>query len=202
MSLADARRLVQLPQGEGVLAWRDRAVLAFYLYTGARLSTGCRLDVVDVVFDPEAPVVYLQEKGHGRRKRPVGVHHACAHALQDYTRAAGLDRGPLFRARRHAKRDELGAQRISPKSMWRLLSGYLRRLPGALAPGRAAEGAALRCVYSPHSLRATTATLLLDAGVPITEVQALLGHAQVTTTQVYDKRRRSVKASASHRLPV
>lgn len=52
-------------------------------------------------------------------------------------------------------------------------------------------------IYTPHSLRATTATLLLDAGVDITKVQELLGHRHITTTQIYDKRRRST----SERLP-
>jgi site-specific recombinase XerD len=53
------------------------------------------------------------------------------------------------------------------------------------------EGARL---YSTHSLRATTATLLLDAGVDIRKVQELLGHRHVITTQIYDKRRRTRKA--------
>ena len=58
----------------------------------------------------------------------------------------------------------------------------------------------LRCLYSPHSIRATTATLLLDQGEDIRDVQKLLGHKHVTVTQVYDKRRRGTKDSASHRL--
>jgi site-specific recombinase XerD len=59
-----------------------------------------------------------------------------------------------------------------------------------------------RCVYSTHSLRATTATLLLDAGKDIRAVQELLGHRQVTTTQIYDKRRRSLKEGVSHDVPI
>ena len=58
------------------------------------------------------------------------------------------------------------------------------------------------CVYTPHSLRATTATLLLDAGMDIISVKELLGHRQVTTTQIYDKRRRSLKEGASHDVPI
>ena len=58
------------------------------------------------------------------------------------------------------------------------------------------------CMYTPHSLRATNATLLLDVGVDITEVQSLLGHRHITTAQIYDKRRRSTSESASHEVPI
>jgi site-specific recombinase XerD len=57
-------------------------------------------------------------------------------------------------------------------------------------------------LYSTHSLRATSATLLLDAGVDIRKVQELLGHRHVTTTQIYDKRRRTTTESASHDVPI
>ena len=57
-------------------------------------------------------------------------------------------------------------------------------------------------VFIPNSLRATTATLLLDAGVDITKVKDLLGHRHITTTQIYDKRRRSTAESASHLLAI
>ena len=58
------------------------------------------------------------------------------------------------------------------------------------------------CMYSLHSLRATTVTLLLDAGVDIRKVQKLLGHRHVTTTQIYDKWRVTAKESASHEVPI
>jgi site-specific recombinase XerD len=56
--------------------------------------------------------------------------------------------------------------------------------------------------YSPHSLRATTATLLLDAREPIESEQDLLDHKHITTMQIYDKGRRSVRGSASHKVPI
>jgi len=60
------------------------------------------------------------------------------------------------------------------------------------------DGSAVRrCIYTPHSLRATTATLLLDANVDIVKVKDLLGHRHITTTQIYDKRRRSTSESTS-----
>jgi integrase/recombinase XerC len=73
----------------------------------------------------------------------------------------------------------------------------------ALKETAAVDGTSGRInVYIPHSLRATTATLLLDAGVDIRKVQDLLGHRHVTTTQIYDKRRRSTAESASHDVPI
>jgi site-specific recombinase XerD len=58
------------------------------------------------------------------------------------------------------------------------------------------------CGYSPHSLRATTASLLLDDREPIESVQDLFDRMHITTTQIYDKRRRSVRDSASHKVPI
>ena len=59
-----------------------------------------------------------------------------------------------------------------------------------------------RCLYSPHSLWATAATLLLDRGHDICKVQELLGHRHVTTTQIYDKRHRLAHEGASHDIPL
>ena len=84
--------------------------------------------------------------------------------------------------------------------MHHLLVNYLRRLPGAIKKSH--DQSPTRYIYTPHSLRATTATLLLDAGVDIRKVQELLGHKHVTTTQIYDKRRRTTKESASHDMPI
>ena len=58
------------------------------------------------------------------------------------------------------------------------------------------------CLYTPNSLRATAATELLIAGVDIMKVNDLLGHRHVTTTQIYDKRRRSTSERASHDVPI
>ena len=102
---------------------------------------------------------------------------------------------------------ELGEKPIGLVTMYRLLQGYLTRLPGSMREEEVAgeDGAVRkvkRCAYTPHSIRATTATLLLDAGVDIIKVKDLLGHRHVTTTQIYDKRRRSLKEGASHDVPI
>lgn len=205
LSATRARQLMGMPAGDSVLDYRDRAVLKFFLYTGARIGTGCRLKVGDFHQDGDEATIALHEKGDRRRK--IGLHFAAAQAIAEYIEKAGLTRGPLFRARRHWRKPELSSKPISPVSMYTLLQGYLTRLPGAVREEDviAADGSTTkvrRCIYTPHSIRATTATLLLDAGVDIIKVQELLGHRHVTTTQIYDRRRRSAKEGASHDVPI
>lgn len=64
------------------------------------------------------------------------------------------------------------------------------------------SNAAQACPNTPHSLRATAATLLLGGGIDIRRVQELLGHRHVTTTQIYDKRRIAAAQGASHDMPI
>ncbi len=190
-----ARQLMSSPVGESPVAYRDRAALAFLVYTGARIGTATRLKVRDFHFeegDEGEATVRVSEKG--KKKRTIGIHSVAADAIREYLAHCNLDSGPLFRARRASRSDEFGESPISAASMYRLVQGYLRKLPGARKDGM--------CLYTPHSLRATTATLLLDAGVDIVKVQELLGHRHVTTTQIYDKRRRSSSESASHDVPI
>ena len=192
LSATRARQLMGLPEGEDLIAKRDRAILKTYLYTGARLATVCRLEVGDFHQDEEQATLRLTEKG-GRR-RTAGLHFQAAQAVGEYLEALGEHEGALFRPRRGPTSQALADRAISPQSMGELVSGYLARLPGAQ------EGERGR--FTTHSLRATTATLLLDAGTDIVKVQELLGHKHVTTTQIYDKRRRGTKESASHDVPV
>ncbi len=206
-----ARQLMALPAGDTLVNFRDRAILKTYLYTGARLASVCRLKVSDFHDDEEDARLTLAEKG-GRR-RAVGIHPACRAAIREYLHASGLTAGPLFRPRRGSRSQQLSDRAFTPTAMYKLLLSYLEQLPGALRdtpdpenqgqPLKNADGTTTReCVYNPHSIRATTATLLLDAGVDIRKVQELLGHRHVTTTQIYDKRRRTTKESASHDMPV
>jgi integrase len=92
---------------------------------------------------------------------------------------------------------------MEPRTMWVVLKGYLGNVPNAWRERELPSGEkTVECVYTPHSLRATAATLLLDSGVDIMEVKELLGHRHVTTTQIYDKRRRAAREGASHKMPL
>lgn len=201
LSATRARQLMAMPDGDTVIDCRDRAILKTYLYTGIRLSTGCRFKVSDFHQDGDQATLRLHEKGD--KRRTIGVHFAVAEAITEYLDHAGITSGPLFRARKQSRSEELSIQAIDDVTMYRTIKSYLCRLPGATQKIEKPDGStATECVYTPHSLRATTATLLLDVGVDITMVQALLGHRHLTTTQMYDKRRRSTPESASHKVPI
>ena len=192
LSATRARQLMGMPTGDSLLDHRDRAVLKFHLYSGARISTGCRLRVSDFHQDGEESTIRLHEKGDHRRT--IGLHYAAAQAIREYLEKAGIEKGPLFRARRGSRSKCLSERPMDPATMYLTIQSYLEKLPGAIKDER--------CVFTPHSLRATTATLLLDAGVDITKVQELLGHRHISTTQIYDKRRRTTSESASHDVPI
>jgi site-specific recombinase XerD len=202
LSETRARQLMGMPAGDSLLDLRDRAILKFYLYTGARIETGCKLNVSDFHQDGDEATLRFHLKG--ARAKTKGIHFSAAEAITQYVGAAGIESGPLFRPRLSAyTTDLLASRRMTQRSMYRLLMNYLERLPGAMQEKELPSGEKIQvCVYSPHSLRATTATLLLDSGVPIESVQDLLDHKHITTTQIYDKRRRSVRDSASHKVPI
>lgn len=201
LSQSKARLLRTLPSGVDVLAYRDRAILDFYLYSGARIATGCRLRVEDFFWDDEDPRLWICEKGSKRRM--VGINRNAAVSIRDYIEFTQLRSGALFRPRLNSRSRRLGSSSIAPSTMYYLLDEYLRQLPNALREAQYEDGSVSeKCIYSPHSIRATTATLLLDAGEPMEKVQELLGHKLITTTQIYDKRRRAPIESASHNVPI
>lgn len=201
LSAARARQLIGLPDGDTLVECRDRAILKFYVYSGARLATGCRLNVSDFHVDETGATITVNEKGHKRRK--IGLHFNAAQAISEYLDLAGISGGPLFRPRLNSRSQKLGHEHFSATAMYRLLQSYLARLPKALKEMERPNGMkTAACIYTPHSLRATTATILLDAGVDICKVQDLLGHRHVTTTQIYDKRRRLAHEGASHDVPI
>ena len=201
LSEARMRQLIGMPAGDSVLALRDRAILKFYCATGARIATGCKLSVSDFYQDGDEATLRFHVKGG--RMITKGIHFSAAESIAEYIAAAKIESGPLFRPRLSQHHETLAPRRMTERSMYRVLMGYLERLPGAMQEKELPSGEKVReCIYSPHSLRATTATLLLGGKEPIESVQELLDHKHITTTQGYDKRRRSVRDSASHKVPI
>ena len=95
LSATCARQLMGLPSGDTVFDFRDRAIIKFFLYSGARIGTACRLRVKDFHQDGEEATVTLHEKGDKHRR--IGLHFAAAEAIAAYIAKAELTKGPLFR---------------------------------------------------------------------------------------------------------
>src|SRR5262245_43811875 len=104
LSTARARQLLGFPSGDSLLDYRDRAILKFYRYSGARLATGCRLQVSDFLNQDHGATVRIAEKGDRRRK--IGLHFTAAQAIQEYIGKAELTSGPLFRARLNSRSEK------------------------------------------------------------------------------------------------
>ncbi|MBZ5506079.1 MAG: tyrosine-type recombinase/integrase [Acidobacteriia bacterium] len=200
LSETRARQLVAMVTGDSLLELRDRAILKFYVYTGARIETGCKLNVSD--FHQDGDEATLRFQLEGARAKTKGIHFSAAESIAEYIESPDIESGPSS-ALASPHTATASPRAASQRSMYRILMSYLERIPGAIQEKELPSGEKIReCVFSPHSLRATTATLLLDSSVPIESVQELLDHKHITTTQIYDKRRRSVRGSASHKVPI
>ena len=153
---------------------RDRALLEFLYGTGARISEATGLDVDELQLDavPEYPVVRLIGKGGKHRVVPMGSY--AVRALEAY----------LVRARPGLAQRAASRRGASPAVFLNARGGRLTR-QGAWGVLHAAAARAGLPDVSPHTLRHSFATHLLDGGADIRVVQELLGHASVTTTQVY-----------------
>jgi integrase/recombinase XerD len=172
ISLAEVERLLAVP-GDDPRALRDRALLEFLYATGARISEATGLDIDELRLD-EDPVVRLAGKGGKQRVVPVGSH--AVRALEAY----------LVRAR-PALAAASKRRSVSPAVFLNARGGRLTR-QGAWGVLRAAAdraGLDPETEVSPHTLRHSFATHLLDGGADIRVVQELLGHASVATTQIY-----------------
>jgi integrase/recombinase XerD len=171
LPLTDIERILDAAGAPGTaLALRDRALLELLYGTGARISEAVGLDLDDLdLTDEGGATVLLRGKGGKERMVPVGSY--AREALDAYLvrgrgGLAGLGKGlpAVFLNARGG--------RLSRQSAWTVLV-------------KAADRAGVSAEVSPHTLRHSFATHLLDGGADVRVVQELLGHASVTTTQVY-----------------
>jgi integrase/recombinase XerD len=170
LPLADVEAILDAAGAAGTtLALRDRALLEVLYGTGARISEAVGLDVDDL--DRIDGTVLLRGKGSKERLVPVGsyaleaVDAYLTRARPELVATGGSERaGALFLNARGG--------RLSRQSAWTVLV-------------RAADRAGVTRDVSPHTLRHSFATHLLEGGADVRVVQELLGHASVTTTQIY-----------------
>ncbi|MBW3658680.1 MAG: site-specific tyrosine recombinase XerD [Actinobacteria bacterium] len=164
LSVAQVERLLDAPLGDDPAALRDRAMLEVLYGGGLRISELTALDVDDL--DRVDGLVRVRGKGGKDRVVPFG--HAAGEALD-----AWLVRGrPRLSPRGPAVFCNTRGGRLTRQGAWKVLKGHAAR-------------AGLSDAVSPHTLRHSFATHLLDGGADVRAVQELLGHASVTTTQIY-----------------
>jgi len=158
--LAAPMAMVKSDKAPKWMPQRDAAILELFYSSGLRLSELASLEVRDVDTFTES----VRVLGKGRKERIVPVGSLALEAIQKYRQAACVHTGPLFinKSRR----------RLSTRSVWLSLKRYL-------------AFAEIPQNISPHKLRHSFATHLLDAGADLRSVQALLGHASLSTTQIY-----------------
>ena len=149
-------------------AKRDRAMLELLYATGMRVTELVSLDMTNLHLDPRSPFVRCVGKGAKERSIPIHDHalEAVNAYLEDGRPLLVRDRGEtaLFVNRR--------GERLTRQGFWLILKGY-------------AKAANLSGDITPHTLRHSFATHMLRGGMPLRNVQEMLGHANISTTQVY-----------------
>lgn len=181
LSPLDVESLLASPQGETPLAWRDRAMLEIIYATGLRVSELVSLKLSDLQMD----VGYLTAFGKRSKQRIVPLGEVAVVALREYLQYGrpGLDRERgshfLFLNR--------SGEGLTRQGFWKMIK-------------RRGREAGIRQSITPHTMRHSFATHLLENGADLRSVQAMLGHADISTTQIYTHvtRERLRKIHAQH----
>jgi site-specific recombinase XerD len=173
-----ARKLLDAPDAETLKGKRDRALLSVLLYHGLRREELCALKVRDVT--QRRGGAHLRVHGKGGKLRYLPLHPATAALLSDYLEALGHGSeptAPLFQP----VKDNINkktAKAMTTHGVYKVVQGYAKMIGlGDL------EGLGV------HGLRATAATNALDHEADIAKVQEWLGHANIATTRLYDRRK-------------
>jgi site-specific recombinase XerD len=167
ISPTELKRLMKAPDQKTLEGKRDKAILELFFSTGLRISELCGLSIDDVDLTREE----FSVRGKGDKVRVVFLSDTAKETLRDYLKnRKDLDDALFVRYGRKA--NDGGDARLQPRAVQRLLKHY------------AAQAGITRKV-TPHVLRHSFATDLLSNGADLRSVQALLGHANIGTTQIY-----------------
>jgi len=184
-------RLLKAPDEDTLKGKRDRAILATLFFHGLRCDELCRLKASDRQTRQGVPHLRIHGKGDKIRFIPTSAH--AIRLIDDYLLEDGRieDRtGALFRPIRNNATGTLNKP-LHPWSLWALIRHY-----GEIS-GVAAE---LGCALHPHIPRATAATNALEHEADIAKVQEWLGHANISTTRLYDRRKSRPEDSPTFRV--
>ena len=169
LEIDEIEKLITAPETTSSLGRRDRALLEFMYATGTRVAEVIGLDLIDIDLEDQTAIV--TGKGSKQRLVPVGLHSIAA------LRAYLPDRRAILAGKRDPGAVFLNARggRLSRQGVW----GIVRK--AAVRSGISVDR------VSPHVLRHSTATHMVQGGADLRSVQEMLGHASISTTQVYTK---------------
>ena len=166
LSVEEVEALLSVGEGDTPMSLRDRAIIEVMYATGVRVSELVSLDIDDVDLDES----FVRCMGKGSKERIIPLHDEAVGTVSEYLEdgrpsLAGDAAGrALFVSRKGG--------RLTRQALWLILKGR-------------AQAAGIERKITPHTLRHSFATHLLIGGAPLRHVQELLGHASITTTQVY-----------------
>jgi site-specific recombinase XerD len=184
-SQKQARRMLDTPSEKTLLGLRDRAILSVGLQVGFRRAEIASLTVGD--FHMNRGYDSLKVVRKGGKKGSLAIHPQTAQRIRDYLdtaqHSADLE-GPLFRPVRGNREGQKMRRHLHPDVIDRILHKYAKRI-------------GLERDYSAHSMRATFITTALDNGASLEDVQRAAGHADPSTTKLYDRRGYNPEKSAS-----
>jgi integrase/recombinase XerC len=170
LSVEDAIRFIETPDTENDLGKRDRAILELLYATGVRVSELTKLDLGDIDFGNKL----IRVSGKRRKERIVPFGDVAAQVLRNYLerRPEMLLAAPISAQEPQALFLNYQGTRITTRSVGRMVEKYIKICAGIHD-------------ISPHALRHSFATHLLDSGADLRDIQELLGHARLSTTQIY-----------------
>jgi len=165
LSIAETIRLVSAPREKTHISLRDAALLELLYATGMRASEAIGLNVSDINFE----VSFVKCFGKGSKERIVPLNKITLAALKEY-----LDKGrPKFPAKdKDALFIDKNGGRLTRQGLWLVMKKYVKKT-------------GVKGKTSPHTLRHSFATHLLEKGADLRSVQEMLGHADISTTQIY-----------------
>src|SRR5712692_4632048 len=184
-SQKQARAVLDRPDPDTVIGLRDRAILSVGLQVGFRRSEIASLKVGDLHVNRGFDSLRVVRKGG--KKGSLAINPQTAQRIKDYLAVAGHGEdleGPLFRPVRGNREGQDGRRHLHPDIIDRVLRKYARKI--GVTRG-----------YSAHSMRATFITTALDHGASLEDVESAAGHADPSTTKLYDRRGYNPEKSAS-----